>query len=77
MKIGPFLIIKAADMPFYSKAHRLARALSEDQLDDILAGKCHIHRNPGKRKVKDFTEDDRQEFGPMGFPDIKYPKAGE
>ena len=56
-KIGPFLIVKAAQMPFYQKAHKLARALSEDALDDILAGKKHIHSNP-KRKEKEG--DDRR-----------------
>ena len=55
-KIGPYLIVKAAQMPFYQKAHKLARALSEDALDDILAGKKHIHSNP-KRKEKENGRD--------------------
>jgi hypothetical protein len=48
-KIGGFIIIKAAEMPFYQKAHKIARALSEDDLDDILAGKKHLHGNPVKK----------------------------
>jgi hypothetical protein len=49
MKIGKYLIIKAAELPYIRKAHKLARAMSEDQLDDLLEGRRHIHRNPTKK----------------------------
>jgi hypothetical protein len=52
MEIGPYIIVKKSELPFLQKAHKLARAMSEDQLDDILAGRKHVHRNP-KRKAKE------------------------
>jgi len=52
MEIGPYVIVKKSELPFLQKAHKLARAMSEDQLDDILAGRKHLHGNP-KRKPKE------------------------
>ncbi len=46
MNLGPFIIMKAADHPAFLKAEKLARCLSENQIDDILAGRKHLHGNP-------------------------------
>ncbi len=50
MKIGKWIIIDAKELPYLRKAHKLAQALSEDQLDDILEGRKHIHGNPKRKK---------------------------
>ncbi len=46
MKLGPFIIMRAAEFPHIQKAHKLARCLTEAELDDILAGRKHLHGNP-------------------------------
>ena len=54
--IGPYIIMRKERLPFLEKAHKLARALSEDALDDILAGRKHLGYNPGKKPRKPVAE---------------------
>jgi hypothetical protein len=68
MQIGPYIIMRKTELPFIEKAHKLARAMTEDQLDDILAGKRHIHRNP--RRLNVVGSDKCQ-------ANVEYQKAGE
>ncbi len=49
-KLGPYIVVKAAEFPFFERVHKLARCLTPNQVEDILKMKAHIHRNPGKRK---------------------------
>lgn len=42
MKIGPFIIMRAADHPAFLTAEKLARCLSANGIDDILAGRKHL-----------------------------------
>lgn len=53
IKLGPIVILKARDYPFIERAHRLARAITDGQIRDILEGRRHVHRNPPKRKRED------------------------
>ncbi len=46
-----YLIIKKTELPGLNKAVFLAQKLSENDFEDILAGKKHLHANP-VRKVK-------------------------
>lgn len=50
-QFGPYLIVRKAEFPAWQKAHKLARTMTEDQVDDILNGRRHIHRNPRRRVV--------------------------
>jgi hypothetical protein len=67
ISIGPFLIMRAADYPAFEKANKISRCLTENDIDDLLQGKAHIHRNPTKRKP------------PVPYPGEEgvYPKSGE
>lgn len=47
--IGPYIILRKEQLPFIQKAHKLARALNEDELDAILRGEKHLGYNPGKK----------------------------
>ena len=67
IKIGPYIIIKAADYPFFEKAHKLYRCLTDTQVEEILAGKRHTHLNP-TRKSKEVTAEGNKKI---------YPKVGE
>jgi hypothetical protein len=49
-KIGPYIIMKAADHPAFLKTEKLARCLSYNDIEEILAHRIHLHKNP-KRKV--------------------------
>ncbi len=79
MKIGNYIIIKTSEMPLYEKAHKLARVLSEDDLDDILAGRRHLRRNPIRKTVVVTFPDGVHPYDAAvnavnavkGFPDIK------
>ena len=46
-----FMIIKKAEYPAWIKAHKLARTMTEDQVDDILAGRKHVHGNPKRKAI--------------------------
>ena len=58
-KIGSYILIKAAEFLAIEKAHKLARTLTENQIDDILASKKHIHANP-LRKLRVVASDQCQ-----------------
>lgn len=49
-------IVKTKDFPFFEKAHRLARGLTEDQIDDILKHRAHVHKNPAKRNDQNYEK---------------------
>ena len=65
--IGPWIIVKKSEFPHFQKAHRIARELTEQHLEDILEHRYHLHRNPVKRKP------------PVPYPGEEgvYPKSGE
>jgi hypothetical protein len=48
-QIGPYLIVRKTEFPYFKKAHRIARELSEQRLDDILEHRYHLHKNPRKK----------------------------
>jgi hypothetical protein len=73
MKIGPYIIMKAANHPAFLKAEKLARCLSYNDIEEILAGKRHVHRNPIKRKTWIPSADGLKTLQDAGL----YPKAGE
>jgi len=73
IKLGPYIIIKLAEYPVFEKAHKLARSLTEDQIDEILAGKRHTRRNPKKRTLEIIGKGAVETGGPAG----SYPAAGE
>jgi hypothetical protein len=50
MKIGKYIILEEKDLPHIEKAHKLARCLTLNDIELILTGKMHLHRNPVKRK---------------------------
>ncbi len=49
-KIGPWIIIKVSEFPAFEKANRLARTLTDTQIEVILSGKASLHLNPRKKK---------------------------
>jgi len=85
--IGPYMIMRKSDYPLFEKAHKLARSLTEDQIDEILAGKRHTRRSPGKRKApENFSGCTFESTGsgisaahPLAghYRQDKYPPAGE
>jgi hypothetical protein len=44
-----YFLVRKSEFPHIEKARQLARKLTEDQIDEILAGKRHTHRNPPKK----------------------------
>lgn len=57
MKLGPWIIIKRVDYPAFEKAHKLARCLSLNDIEEILAGKKHLHGNPVRKQKVLFNID--------------------
>lgn len=49
--LGSYLIIPKKDFPYFEKAHKIARELTEQRLDDILEHRYHLHANPKRKKV--------------------------
>jgi hypothetical protein len=49
-EIGPFLIVWKCEFPAWEKANKLARTLSENDIEAILDGKKHLHANPVRVK---------------------------
>ena len=75
-QIGKYIILKKAEYPAWEKANKLARCLSFNDIEEILAGRKHIHRNPGKRKVEVMLNS--EEMPPLHEVDAGlYPTAGE
>ncbi len=68
MKIFNCVILWASELPHIQKAHKLARCLTEAELDDILAGRKHLHGNP----VRKIGQNPR-----IIGPSEDYIKAGE
>jgi hypothetical protein len=66
-----YIIIRKAEFPHFQKAHKIARELTEQRLDDILAGRLHLHKNPGKRKAV------KPESPVIIGPSEDYPATGE
>jgi hypothetical protein len=56
LKLGPFILMKIDEHPAYLKAEKLARTLTENDIDLILTGKMHLHGNP-RRKPKEEKHD--------------------
>ena len=49
MKIGPYIITRKEQLPHIEKAHKLARCLTLNDIELILAGKKHVHSNPTRK----------------------------
>jgi len=75
IKIGSWILIKATDFPHFQKAHRLARELTEQRIDDILNHHYHLCRSPGPRKKVIISEAET----PAPYPGEEgvYPAKGE
>lgn len=56
MKIGSLIIMKASNLPYYEKAHKLARCLTLNDIELILSGKKHLHGNPIRKPKKVMAE---------------------
>ena len=50
IKFFGYVLIKENELPGLHNALLLARCLSENDIEDIMAKKKHLHRNPPKRK---------------------------
>lgn len=50
IRIGKYRIYHQSEDRKYEKLHKIFRAYSEKELDDIISGKVHLHRNPTKKK---------------------------
>ncbi|MFH2077061.1 MAG: hypothetical protein ABIJ57_17260 [Pseudomonadota bacterium] len=79
-KIGKWIILRATEheeiqrfYPLYEKAIRLARTLTEDQIDEILAGKRHTRRNPRKKTMEIIGKGAAEILDQVGT----YPATGE
>ena len=67
-RIGPIIFMKAADHPAFLKAEKLARCLSFNDIEEILAGKKHLHANPVRkakysipeREVRAMVDEERE-----------------
>ena len=46
---GSYLIIPKREFPLFEKAYRLARTMTDIQIEEILEHRCHFHRNPSRR----------------------------
>ena len=55
-KIGPLIVMKAADHPVFLKAEKLARCLSFNDIEEILAGHKHLHANPVRKQKYPIPE---------------------
>jgi len=75
-QIGKYIILRKAEYPAWEKAHKLARCLSVNDIELILAGKKHLHLNPRKRKALEPEKDDPYGFGAKVGDGI-YPVTGE
>lgn len=49
MKIGKYIIIHEREYPAFQKAHRLARTMTEIQIEDILAKRSHLQKYPSRK----------------------------
>jgi len=58
---GPYFIIPKEEYPMFRQAYRLARNMTDIQIDEILEHRCHLHRNPS-RKLKIIASDKCQAF---------------
>lgn len=56
MQLGPFIIMHKQDYPAWVKTHKLSRCLTENDVDDILSGRKHLHLNPS-RKLRVIASD--------------------
>lgn len=52
ISIGKYRIVHESEMRKFEKYHRIFRHYDEKQLDEIISGQVHLHRNP-TRKVKE------------------------
>ncbi|MBU0977366.1 MAG: hypothetical protein KKD18_03040, partial [Nanoarchaeota archaeon] len=55
MQIGKWVVMKIADVPAWDRATELARSLSQNDIEALLAGKVHIHKNPKKKLLNNET----------------------
>jgi len=47
-----YIVVKKAEFPAFEKAHKLARKMTEDEIDTVLTVKKHIHANPRKKPAE-------------------------
>ena len=58
IRIGPWIVIKKVEFPAWEKVHKLARCLSFNAIEEILAGKKHLHTNPVRKPKYPIPERD-------------------
>uniref|UniRef100_A0A6H1ZWA0 Uncharacterized protein n=1 Tax=viral metagenome TaxID=1070528 RepID=A0A6H1ZWA0_9ZZZZ len=56
MKIGSYIIMHERHYPAFGKANKIARCLTENDIENLLQGRAHIHLNPVKRKAGLHTQ---------------------
>ena len=69
IKIGSIHILTNNEFSKYEKLHKIFRTYSVSELDDIVAGKIHLRRNPVKIR--------RQPQYPYRPADWRPPSANE
>ena len=52
IKVGSYQIMHVSEFRKFEKLHRIFREYDEKQLDAIISGTVHIHRNPTKKASK-------------------------
>lgn len=50
ISIGKYRIVHESEMRKFQKLHKIFRAYDERELDDIINGKVHLHRNPRRKE---------------------------
>jgi len=51
ISVGPYIIFRRKDYPLFELADELVRNLTLTEINEMLTGKRHTHRNPSKRKA--------------------------
>jgi hypothetical protein len=51
IQIGSIRILSNREFSKYEKLHKIFRVYSTQELDDILAGKIHLRRNPARKST--------------------------
>ena len=51
IQIGCIHVLSGKEFSKYEKLHRIFRSYTIGELDDILAGKIHLRRNPARKSI--------------------------
>jgi len=50
------IILRKSEFPLWMQAYKLSRKLSDEQIEELLSGERHVHKNP-QRKSGIVTSD--------------------